>query len=423
MKRYILHQFPVKPQTYIALLLASLFTVVVITFFLEITDYAQLLFKQKARNHPLWGLIITPITYVGIIYFTKLYFQRAESSGIPQVIATLDSRNKKIREQLLSFRMTLAKISFIFLGMLGGAPIGIQGPSIYIGSSIFYSFNRFINLKRKIMIHSTIILGGCAGLIVAFNAPIAGFFFAYEELGRKIRSQALIFIAFGCGVVYLIAISYRGNSPYLGDLSSLLFEYTFIWQLIPLAIIAGLLGGLFSITLVFLIDKFATHTAKKILITALIIGIIVALFNYFSEFLVSGSGKQEVLFMLDSQSLGVEFIVMKYFSVLTSVTSAIPGGLFLPSISIGAGIGSVASDLLPIFEPQVVIIITIIAYLSGTIRTPLTATFVVLEMTSTMHLILPALLVAFVANFASKLIKKQPLYETMADNYTKITSQ
>jgi hypothetical protein len=47
MKRYILHQFPVKPQTYIALLLASLFTVVVITFFLEITDYAQLLFKQK----------------------------------------------------------------------------------------------------------------------------------------------------------------------------------------------------------------------------------------------------------------------------------------------------------------------------------------------------------------------------------------
>ena len=121
MKRYILHQFPVKPRTYIALLLAILFTVIVITFFIEITDYAQLLFKQKARNYPLLSLIITPITYVGIIYFTKLYFQRAESSGIPQVIATLDSRNKKNREQLLSFRTALAKISIIFLGMLGGA--------------------------------------------------------------------------------------------------------------------------------------------------------------------------------------------------------------------------------------------------------------------------------------------------------------
>ena len=84
MKRYILHQFPVKPRTYIALLLAILFTVVVIAFFIEITDYVQLLFKQKARNYPLLSLIITPITYVGIIYFTKLYFQRAESSGIPQ---------------------------------------------------------------------------------------------------------------------------------------------------------------------------------------------------------------------------------------------------------------------------------------------------------------------------------------------------
>ena len=75
MKRYILHQFPVKPRTYIALLLAILFTVV-IAFFIEITDYVQLLFKQKARNYPLLSLIITPITYVGIIYFTKLYFQR-----------------------------------------------------------------------------------------------------------------------------------------------------------------------------------------------------------------------------------------------------------------------------------------------------------------------------------------------------------
>jgi len=422
MKRYILHQFPVKPRTYIALLLAILFTVIVITFFIEITDYAQLLFKQKARNYPLLSLIITPITYVGIIYFTKLYFQRAESSGIPQVIATLDSRNKKIRQQLLSFKAALAKFSIIFLGMLGGAPIGIQGPSIYIGSSIFYSFNRFIHLKRKIMIHSMIILGGCAGLIVAFNAPIAGFFFAYEELGRKIRSQALIFIAFGCGVVYLIATVYRGNLPYLKDLSGLLFEYTLIWQLIPLAIIAGLLGGLFSIILVFLIDKFTFNTAKKILATSIIIGIIVGLFNYFSEFLISGSGKQEVMFMLDSQSLGVEFILMKYFSVLTSVTSAIPGGLFLPTISIGMGIGSEASNLMPLFEPQVVMIMATIAYLSGAIRTPLTATFVTLEMTSTMHLILPALMVAFIANYVSRLIKKQPLYETMADNYIKITN-
>ena len=180
----------------------------------------------------------------------------------------------------------------------------------------------------------------------------------------------MIFIAFGCGLVYLITTVYRGNLPYLKDLSGLLFEYTLIWQLIPLAIIAGLLGGLFSIILVFLIDKFTFNTAKKILATSLIIGIIVGLFNYFSEFLISGSGKQEVMYMLNSQSLGVEFIVMKYFSVLTSVTSAIPGGLFLPTISIGMGIGSEASNLMPLFEPQVVMIMATIAYLADTIRTP-----------------------------------------------------
>jgi len=68
MKRYILHQFPVKPRTYIALLLASLLTVV-ITFFIEITDYAQLLFKQKASNlmplfEPQVVMIMATIAYL-----------------------------------------------------------------------------------------------------------------------------------------------------------------------------------------------------------------------------------------------------------------------------------------------------------------------------------------------------------------------
>jgi H+/Cl- antiporter ClcA len=75
--------------------------------------------------------------------------------------------------------------------LLGGAPIGIEGPSIHIGGSIFYGFNRFIKLKRKFLIHALIAIGGSAGLIVAFNAPIAGVLFAYEEIGRNCPEPAI----------------------------------------------------------------------------------------------------------------------------------------------------------------------------------------------------------------------------------------
>jgi len=423
MKRYVLYQFPSKPQTYLVILLASLLTIIVITFFIEISEYAQHLYKQTVRERPLLGLIITPLTYVGVIYVAKFYFHRVQSSGIPQILAALDSRNKQIRQQLLSFRIALAKIGFIFIGMLGGAPIGIEGPCIHIGSSIFYGFNRFLNLKRKIMIHSMIVIGGCAGLIVAFNSPIAALLFAFEELGRNIRKQAMILIALCCGGVYLASTFYhRGSEPYLGDLSTLTFDYTLIWQLIPLAIVAGLMGGAFAKIMVVLVRKFIVHTKGKVLIVALILGSIVALFNYFSGGMIAGSGKEEVLLMLESEKLGIDFLLMKYFATLTSLTSTIPGGLFMPAISIGASIGSESSAILTEINPQVVIIMAIVAYLAGTIRTPLTATFVVLEMTATLHLVLPALMVAFIASYASAFIKKDPLYETLALNYYKISS-
>ena len=422
MRRFVLHQFPIRLQTYLAILLASLLTIIVITFFIEISEFAQQLYKHTVKENPLLSLIITPFAYVSVIYVAKFYSHRVQSSGIPQVLAALDSRNKQIRKQLLPFRIALAKIGFIFLGMLGGAPIGIEGPCIHIGSSIFYGFNRFLNLKRKIMIHSMIVIGGCAGLLVAFNSPIAAVLFAFEELGRNIKKQAMILITLCCIGVYLAAIAYRGNNPYLGDLSSLSFDHTLIWQLIPLAIVAGLLGGLFAKIMVVLVRKFIVHTKAKVLIVALILGGIVALFNYFSSGLIAGSGKEEVLLMLEPEKLGIDFLLMKYFATLTSLTSTIPGGLFMPAISIGASIGSESSALLTEINPQVVIIMAIVAYLSGTIRTPLTATFVVLEMTSTIHLILPALMVAFIANYVSTFIKKDPLYETLALNYYKISS-
>lgn len=423
MRRYLSHQFPNEIKTYASLLLASIASVIVITFFLEVSDYAQHSFKNLIGTDPYLSFIITPIVFVGIVYVAKYYCHYVQGSGIPQLIAATDSRNKSIREQLLSFRIALGKIGFIFLGMLGGAPIGIEGPSIHIGGSIFYGFNRFIKLNRKFLIHALIAIGGSAGLIVAFNAPIAGFLFAYEEIGRKLKKQALILIAIMSGIVYLFAIMYRGDANYLTNLSTYSLELTLVWQLLPLAILAGVLGGLFSKSTLFLINKFITHSKLKVITIAVVLGFIVASFNYLSTGQVAGSGKDEVLLMLGGTDLGLDFVVMKYFATLTSLASTIPGGLFMPSISIGAGIGSEVASFYTQIDTQVIIIMAMIAYLSAVIRAPLTSVFVILEMTTTLHLLIPGLMIAFIANWISKQIFAQPIYEALADNYLKLTGK
>ena len=423
MRRYLSHQFPNEIKTYASLLLASIASVIVITFFLEVSDYAQHSFKNLIGTDPYLSFIITPIVFVGIVYVAKYYCHYVQGSGIPQLIAATDSRNKSIREQLLSFRIALGKIGFIFLGMLGGAPIGIEGPSIHIGGSIFYGFNRFIKLNRKFLIHALIAIGGSAGLIVAFNAPIAGFLFAYEEIGRKLKKQALILIAIMSGIVYLFAIMYRGDVNYLTNLSTYSLELTLVWQLLPLAILAGVLGGLFSKSTLFLINKFITHSKLKIITISVVLGFIVASFNYLSTGQIAGSGKDEVLLMLGGTGLGLDFVAMKYFATLTSLASTIPGGLFMPSISIGAGIGSEVASFYTQIDTQVIIIMTMIAYLSAVIRAPLTSVFVILEMTTTLHLLIPGLMIAFIANWISKQIFAQPIYEALADNYLKLTGK
>ncbi len=421
MKRYLSHQLPSGIKTYTSLILSSIITVIAIDFFLASSDYAQHTFKHLIASKPYLSFAITPVVFVLIVYIAKYFCHYVQGSGIPQLIAANDSRNKSIREKLLSFRVAIGKIVLIFMGMLGGAPIGIEGPSIHIGASIFFGFNQFIKFKRKLLIHSLIAIGGSAGLIVAFNAPIAGFLFSFEEIGRQLKKQALILIAIMSGLVYLLAVIYRGNDVYLSDMSAYFIDLVLIWQLLPLAIFSGILGGLFSKTILYLIKKFMAHTKTKVIVAALILGLIIALFNYLSKGQIAGSGREEVLLMLAGHQLGGDFVVMKYLSTLSSLASTIPGGLFMPSISIGASIGSEVGHYYSQISPQIIILMAMVAYLSAVIRAPLTSAFVILEMTNTLNLLIPALIIAFIANWVSKQISTPPIYEALAERYLKLT--
>ncbi len=419
MKKRLAYHLPNELKIYILLAIASVVAVATISVFLLISEFSQHTFKTLIVTHPVLGFIITPLTFLAIIYFAKYYCHFVQGSGIPQLIAATDSRNKPIRGKLLSFRVALGKIAFIFLAMLGGAPIGIEGPSIHIGGSIFYGFNHFIKLNRKFLIHALIAIGGSAGLIVAFNAPIAGFLFAYEEIGRNLKRQALILIAITAGFVYLLETFYHGNIPYLADLSAHSFDLMLIWQLLPLILISAILGGLFTKATLYLIKKLTTHSKAKIIISALFLGFIVAIFNYASQGQIAGSGHTEVLKMLDNETLGWDFIAMKYLATLTSFVSTIPGGIFMPSISIGAGLGAQVAHFYTQIDTQTIMMMTMISYLSAVIRAPLTATFIILEMTLSLHLLIPGLIVAFIANAISKQIQQQAVYEALADHYLK----
>ena len=223
--------------------------------------------------------------------------------------------------------------------------------------------------------------------------------------------------------VYLLLNTYTVNTPYLMDLSNLSFNLGLIWQLLPLAILGGILGGIFAKVSLYLIRTFMFGKHTKVILLSAFLGFLVALLNYLSSAQTSGSGHQEAMMILSGGQLGAEFALMKYLATLASFISTIAGGLFMTSISVGAGIGNEASYLYSQINPQVVMIMAMIGYLSGVIRAPLTSALLVLEMTNSFNLLLPGILVALVASITSRQFSEQPIYEALADNYLKMTQK
>jgi H+/Cl- antiporter ClcA len=437
MKKYLSFNLPKELKTYFALFLATITTIIVITIFLQISEFSQHFFKQIIVKYPLYGLL-TPFVFVTIVLIVRKYFGFASGSGIPQTLAALGSHNKSIRANLLSIKATTFKMLFIFVGTFFGASIGIQGPSVYIGSAIFYNFARFIKLKRKVLIHAFLTIGSSLGLLVVFNSPLAAISFAFEEIGKNLKKQAKALIVIIITLTFLLLIFIRDDSFYLGDFRAILFtdnfDFSSLFIFVPLVLICGIMGGIFTkLTLVLI--KNITHKKAKFLSIVFILGSIVAALNYLSDGLVAGSGHDETVAILNGANLdtnlytnldtnfGIEFVVMKFLATLSSIVAVIPGGLFMPNITIGAGIGSVfyfafeSVEFILNIDYQIIVIFSMVAYLSAIIRTPFTASLVILEITNSLNLLIPALIIALISNYISSKIQRQSLFYVLAQNF------
>ncbi len=421
MKKYISHHFPRELKIYATLLAASITTVITILYFLQIAEYAHFLFQKIIKYNTYLNLLITPLVFITIIYVDRKYCHFVGGSGVPQLVAANDSRNKKIRLQLLSIPIAFIKILLVSMAAFGGASISFGGPSAHIGGSIFYHFAHLIKIKRKFLIHSFIAIGGSAGLIIAFNAPIAGFLFAYEEIGRKLKRQMLALIAIISIIVYLISSFYSQQQTYLANLSHLSIDLSLVYQLIPLVILCAVFGGLFAKSSIFLINQFATRELKKVLIFVLGLSLIVAFLNILTNGQTAGSGYNQTQQLLSGQAVTPYFALAKFLASLASFITTIAGGIFMTSISIGAAIGTEIISFIEV-EPQIAMIIASVAYLSAVIRAPLTSAFLVLEMTNSFNLLFVAIIASYVSSFISKAICKQALYESLASSYLNISN-
>lgn len=378
-------------------------------------------FAAIVADRPLLAFIITPLSFAAMVWLTSTVVPGAKGSGIPQAIAALNLEWSE-RRSVLSLRVAAGKIALTSLALCGGASVGREGPTVQVGVAIMHFFGRWKRLPHRDMGRKLILAGGAAGIAAAFNTPLAGIVFAIEELSKSFEEKTSGMVLTAVIIAGFASMALVGNYNYFGR-TAVVLELAEAWRPVLLCgLVGGLLGGVFARLLIAFSRGIPGRAGALIsahpVLFALLCGLGLAALGHASNSTIYGTGYEEARGLLEGRNdLPWAFGLMKFGANLLSYLSGIPGGIFAPSLSVGAGLGAALSALAPSAPFAAVVILGMVGYFTGVVQAPLTAVVIVMEMTSDQSMTLPMLSVALIAFAVSKLICPHPLYRTMAESF------
>ena len=359
------------------------------------------------------------LSFIIIAYLLKLIVARepmCTGSGIPQI--------KGILQGDMSMRWFSVLWSKIIGGVLAigaGMSLGREGPSVQIGACVGQGLSQ---TSRRTRFESRILMtaGAGAGLAAAFNAPLAGVIFGLEEMQKTI-SPALLLTGITASITAATVTEVVfGMSPvfsmgYLLPLPLNLFDV-----LVATGIVIGLLGRLFNIALAYSLNNYSRlglSGMKKPLVPLALAGI---LGFVLPEILGGGNLLVDSLVVTD-YTIGFLCLLFvgKFLFTMICFGSGVPGGIFLPMLVLGAAGGAVLAKLLvlagllPAMYYADIIVFGMAAYFSSVVKSPVTGSILILEMTGSFQHMLALLVVSLTAYVISDLTGGRPVYDELLD--------
>ena len=393
------------------------------TVFTYGANAAMSLFQRGVDEYFWLPLVLTPITLAAVAAVTRRYFRGAEGSGIPQAIAALKMADSAERGRVLSLKLAFAKMVLTWVGLLGGASVGREGPTVQVGAAILHALHRNLRYPGRLPERALIVAGGAAGVAAAFNTPLAGIVFAIEEMSRSFEEKTSGTLITAVIFAGLAAIYVQGNYTYFGTTHAELSGGEGWLAVLLMGLFGGLAGGLFSrLLLAFgrqgLPGPVGSYTRKHPVFFAAMCGLALALLGLISAHSVFGTGYDEARALLENKhEVPAYYGLLKLLATLVSFISGIPGGIFSPSLAVGAGLGANLAGLLPGVAPGAIIVLGMAAYFAGVVQAPITAFVIVMEMTDNQDMLVPMMLVTLLATAVSRSICRQPVYKAMAEQF------
>ena len=364
-----------------------------------------------------WRRVLIPVAgALAMGYLLYRYFPNARGSGVPQTKAALYARDGHI-----SLRTVLGKFGCTAATLASGIPLGREGPSVQVGAGIASVLGRVLGLRPE-KVKALIPVGAAAAIAAAFNTPMAAVLFALEEVVGDMHAPVLGSVVLASATSWAMLRLLLGNNPLFHVPQYELIHPMEFGIYAVLGVAGGFLSVAFTKLLLAMRQRFLLLPRNSRWWHPVVGGVTVGLMGWFVP-QVLGVGYSYVGEALNGTmafKLMALLVVLKLFAVTASYASGNAGGIFGPSLFLGAmlggAVGTVAHHLFPTYTamPGAYALVGMGALFAGIVRAPMTSVLMIFEMTRDYSVIVLLMIANLASLFISSRFQKQPIYEALA---------
>ena len=402
-----------KVLLFLTLIIGAVVGLVVVAFIVVTENLGSRMYPAGGAA---WRRLIIPVIGALITGFLLTrYFPNARGSGIPQTKTALFIQGGVIR-----FRTVLGKFGCSSLSLASGIALGREGPSVQVGAGIASVLGRRLGLSPG-RIKDLVPIGASAALAAAFNTPIAAVLFTLEEVMGDLHAPVLGSIVLSSATSWMVLHLLLGDEP--------LFHVPGYQLVHPLEFafyaVLGVAGGLVSVgfvrLLLWLRKTFLRMPVSSRWIQPVAGGLMVGILGWFVPE-VLGVGYGYVSQALNGQMvLGMMLllVLLKVIATATCYASGNAGGIFGPSLFIGAMLGGATGGaahlLLPDYTGSVgaYALVGMGTAFAGIVRVPLTSVIMIFEITRDYSIIVPLMISNLISYFISCRLQRNAIYEAL----------
>lgn len=398
----------------LTLVIGALVGLLVVSFIVVTDGLTGLIYSPSS---PHWRRLVSPIVATLIVgYLLYRFFPEARGSGVPQTKAALFAR-----QGYISLRTVVGKFLCAAPTLASGIALGREGPSVQMGAGLASLLGRALGLPRE-KIQMLVPVGAAAALAAAFNTPIAAVLFSLEEIVGNLHAPILGSVVISAATSLFVLRMILGNEPLFHVPA---YEVVNPAEFLIYAVL-GVVGGVVSVVLVKLILKFRERFLKMPLKTrwaqpaagGVTVGVLAFLLPGFFRFGYVAVGEALNGTMPLAQMAAL--MVLGVFAIAVCYASGNSGGIFGPSLFVGAMVGGIVGSIahmqFPEFTagPGAYALVGMGTAFAGVLRVPMVSVIMIFEITQDYAIIVPLMISNLISFIVSYRLQREPIYEALA---------